>query len=175
MAVADMRLTVRVPGEADFDEDDDFLDDQALDALLLDVIGSYEALGHIEQHGISLRALWKKKGGKSKGALTYAKCVKPTGLLAHFCSVDFVIWLAADNVELESWTTVQIRKLLYHEARHIRWDEGDDDHDGKAVLAAHDLELFLGELADTGAWERRRDAVAAETLRPDFLSRSKDR
>jgi hypothetical protein len=173
---ASMPLTVRVPGEGDFDELDDFLDDPALDGLLLEVVGSYEALRHIEDHGIGVRALWKKKGGKSKGALTYAKCVKPTGLLAHFCrSVDFVIWLAADNVALESWTTVQIKKLLYHEARHIGWDEGDDEHDPKAVLKAHDLELFLGELSDTGAWERRRDEVAAETLLPDFLARSKNR
>lgn len=174
--VSTMPLTVRVPGEGDFDEADDFLDDPALDALLLDVVSSYEALRHIEDHGIGIRALWKKKGGKSKGALTYAKCVKPTGLLAHFCrSVDFVIWLAADNVELESWTTVQIRKLLYHEARHIRWDEGDDDHDPKAVLAAHDLEIFVGEMTDTGAWERRREIVAGETLHPEFIARSKDR
>jgi hypothetical protein len=43
------------------------------------------------------------------------------------------------------------------------------------VLKAHDLELFLGELSDTGAWERRRDEVAAETLLPDFLARSKNR
>lgn len=170
-----MPLTVRVPGEADFGETDEFLDDPALDALLMEVVGSYEALRHIEDHGIGIRALWKKKGGKSKGALTYAKCVKPTGLLAHFCAVDFVIWLAADNVELESWTTVQIKKLLYHEARHIAWDEGDDEHDPKAVLKAHDLEIFFGELTDTGAWERRRDAVAGETLRPEFLARSKDR
>jgi len=170
-----MPLTVRVPGEGDFGEDDDFLDDPALDALLMQVVGKYDALSHIEDHGISIRALWKKKGGKSKGALTYGKCVKPTGLLAHFCSVDFVIWLGADNVETESWTTVQIAKLLYHEARHIGWDEGDDEHDPKAKLLAHDLEIFLGELTDTGAWERRRDTVAGETRHPEFLTRSKDR
>lgn len=175
MTTASMPLTVRVPSEADFGETEDFLDDPALDALLLDVVGSYDALRHIEDHGISVHALWKKKGGKSKGALTYAKCVKPSGLLAHFCTVDFVIWLAADNVETESWTSVQISKLLYHEARHIGWDDGDDEHDPKAVLKAHDLELFLGELFDTGAWEGRRDAMAAETMRPEFLTRSKDR
>jgi hypothetical protein len=169
---AGLPLTVRVPGEGDFDEGADFLDDPALDALLLDVVGAYEALGHIEEHGISVRALWKKKGGKSKGALTYGKCVKPSGLLAHFCDVDFVIWLGADNVELESWTTVQIRKLLYHEARHIGWDEGDDEHDPKAVILAHDVELFLGEVADTGAWERRRDALGKDFQQPDLFSRS---
>lgn len=175
MATASMPLTVRVPSDADFGEGDEFLDDPALDALLVEVVGSYETLRHIEDHGISVRALWKKKGGKGKGALTYGKCVKPSGLLAHFCNVDFVIWLGADNVETESWTSVQIRKLLYHEARHIGWDEGDDEHDPKAVLKAHDLELFLGELADTGAWEGRRDAMAAETMRPEFLTRSRER
>lgn len=175
MTVSSMPLLVRVPSEADFGEDDDFLDDSALDALLLNVVGQYEALRHIEDHGISVRALWKKKGGKSKGALTYGKCTKPSGLLAHFCNVDFVIWLAADNVELESWTTVQISKLLYHEARHIGWDERDDEHDPKAVLKAHDLEIFLGEMRDTGGWEQRRDRVAAETMHPDFLARSKER
>jgi hypothetical protein len=173
--VATMPLLVRVPGEADFPDDDDFLDDPALDALLLDVVGSYEALRAIEDHGIGVRALWKKKGGKSKGALTYGKCVKPSGLLAHFCTVDFVIWLAADNVETEGWTTTQIRKLLYHEARHIGWDEGDDDHDPKAILKAHDIELFLGEVADTGAWERRRDALGLDYQHPDLIARSKER
>lgn len=173
--VSTMPLTVRVPGEADFGEDDEFLDDPSLDALLIDVVGSYDALRHIEDHGISIHALWKKKGGKSKGALTYGKCVKPSGLLAHFCTVDFVIWLGADNVETESWTTAQIRKLLYHEARHIEWDPGDDTHDPKAVIKGHDLELHYGELLDTGAWERGRDTIAAETMRPEFLARSKDR
>ncbi len=168
-------VPVRVPSEADFAEGDDFLDDGLLDRLLLDVIGRYSALAHIEQHGISVRALWKRKGGKSQGRMTYARCVKPSGLLAHFCRVDFVIWVAADNVELESWTTVQISKLLYHEARHIAWEEGDDGHDGQAVLIGHAIELHLGELHDTGAWERTRDAVAAETQRPEFLARSKER
>jgi len=138
-------VPVRVPSEADFGEDgDDFLDDPLLDRLLLDVIGAYPALRHIEAHGISVRALWKRKDGKSHGALTYAKCVKPSGLLAHFCKVDFVIWVAADNVELEGWTTVQLSKLLYHEARHIEWNRGDDEHDAKAKLKGHDIELFGG-------------------------------
>ena len=91
-------VPVRVPSEADFGEDGaDFLDDPLLDRLLLDVVGAYPALRHIEDHGISVRALWKRKGGKSHGSLTYAKCVKPSGLLAHFCKVDFVIWVAADG------------------------------------------------------------------------------
>jgi hypothetical protein len=175
MSGADMPLMVRVPGEADFAEGDDFLDDPALDALLLEVIGAYEALGHIEEHGISVRALWKKKGGKSRGKLVYSGTTRPSGLLAHFCGVDFVIWLAADNVELESWTPVQIRKLLYHECRRISWDEGDDEHDPKAVLVKPDLELFLGEIADTGLWNRTLDALGRDFQQADLSARSAER
>lgn len=175
MTSAPTVVPVRVPRESDFDEDDDFLDDQILDALLLDVIGSYEALRHIEEHGISVRAVWRKKGGKSKGKLVYTRCVQPTGLLAHFCTVDFVVWVAADNVFLESWTTVQIRKLLYHAARYIGWAEGTDEHDAHAVLLQHDLELFLGEITDTGMWDRKRDALAHELQQSGVLERSMER
>lgn len=170
-----MPLTVRVPGEADFDEKDDYLVDQVLDALFAEVVGSYERLGHIEEHGISVALRWKKKGGKSKGKLTYVKCEMPSGLLAHFCKSDFVIWVAADNVETESWTTVQIRKLLYHAARYIGWDFGDEEHDPHPVLLTHDISLFHGEMFDTGAWERNRDQLAYETQQPEFIARSKDR
>jgi hypothetical protein len=78
-------VLVRIPSEADFAEGDDFLDDELLDRLLLDVVGRYPALAHIEQHGISVRAVWKKKGGKSKGKLVYAGTTQPSGLFRHFC------------------------------------------------------------------------------------------
>jgi hypothetical protein len=168
-------VPVRVPGEADFAEDDDFLDDELLDRLLLDVVGRYQALQHIEQHGISVRALWKKKGGKSKGKLVYSGTTEPAGLFAHFCQFDFVVWVAADNVELESWTTVQISKLLYHEARRIAWDPGDDEHDPHAVLVKPDLELFLGEIADVGLWNRTLDALSLDFRQPGLIERSTER
>jgi hypothetical protein len=170
-----IHVPVRVPDESDFPDDDEFLPDEILDQLLLDVVGAYEALRLIEDHGISIAVRWKKKGGKSQRRLVYAKCVKPSGLLAHFCKVDFVIWVAADNVKIESWSTVQIGKLLYHEARHIGWDPGDDEHDAHAILHGHDVELFLGEVADTGAWERGRDALAKDYQHPDVLARSLER
>ena len=120
------RITVRVPSEDDFGGAD-FLPDAALDALFDDVVSSYRRLGHIEDHGIQVSVLWKRKGGKSKGSATYGKCQKPSGLLAHFCTADFVIWLGADTIAEQEWTTEQIRKLLYHEARHIGWEDPDDD------------------------------------------------
>lgn len=168
-------VPVRVPTEGEFADDDDFLADPALDALFMDVVSAYDALWHIEQHGIRVALRWKKKGGKSQGKPVLAKCQKPSGLLKHFAGVDFVIWLAADNIEAESWSTVQIGKLMYHEARHIGWDEGDDDHDPHPVMVGHHIELFLGEIADTGAWERTRDALAKDFQTPDLIERSRQR
>lgn len=168
-------VPVRVPSESDFADGDDYLDDELLDALFLAVVGRYEALGHIEQHGISVRAVWKKKGGKSKGKLVYSGTTQPAGLFAHFCRFDFVVWIAADNVELESWTTVQISKLLYHEARRIAWDPGDDEHDPQAVLVKPDLELFYGEIADVGLWNRALDTLARDFQQPGLVERSNER
>lgn len=168
-------VPVRVPSESDFADGDEFLDDSALDALFVEVVNRYEALGHIEQHGISVRAVWKRKGGKSRGKLVYSGTTQPSGLFRHFCQFDFVIWIAADNVELESWTTVQISKLLYHECRRIAWDPGDDEHDPKAVLVKPDLELFLGEIADTGLWNRTLDALSKDFQQPCLFERSTER
>jgi len=47
---------------------DDFLDDELLDQLLLDVIGRYEALGHIEQHGVSVRASGRRRAARAKAS-----------------------------------------------------------------------------------------------------------
>lgn len=168
-------VPVHVPGEGEFSEEDEFLMDPILDSLFSDVVMAYDALAHIEAHGISVALRWKRKGGKSQGKAVFAKCQKPSGLLKHFAGVDFVIWLAADNIESEDWSTVQIGKLLYHEARHIGWDEGDDEHDPHAVMVGHQVELFLGEIADTGAWERSRDALSKDFQAPGLIERSRER
>jgi hypothetical protein len=155
------RIAIRVPSEDDFGGAD-FLPDPALTALFDDVVSSYRRLGHIEEHGISVAVLWKRKGGKKQGAPTMAKCVKPSGLVAHFCTADFVIWLGADTIAELEWSGDQIRKLLYHEARHIGWDDGDEEHDPKPISLGHDVELFVGEVEDTGAWEHFRESLAVD-------------
>lgn len=158
------RISVRVPDEADFDGGD-YLSDAGLDGLLSELVGRYPRLGVIEEHGINVSVLWKRKGGKKQGCPTFAKCQKPSGLLAHFCTSDFVIWLAADHIKEAEYTSAQVEKLLYHEARHIGWDEGDpEDPDavGKPAIVGHDIELFLGEVEDTGAWEHFRQALGRD-------------
>lgn len=152
------RVTVQVPAEMDF-LGADFLADTALTALFAEVVEQYPRLHHIVDHDISVTVLWKRKGGKKQGAPTMAKCVKPSGLAGHLCPTPFAIWLGADNIAEQEWTTEQIAKLLYHEARHIGWedpDEDDEDGEGKAIILGHDVELFVGEVEDTGAWEHFR-------------------
>lgn len=168
MVASPPRITVRVPSEEDFGGAD-FLPDNALDALFSDVVSSYRRLSHIEEHGISVAVLWKRKGGKKQGAPTMAKCVKPSGLVAHFCTADFVIWLGADNIAEQEWTSDQIRKLVYHEARHIGWDDGDEEHDPKPIILGHDVELFVGEVEDTGAWEHFRQVLGADFKQAGLL------
>ena len=51
----------------------------------------------------------------------------------------------------------------------------DDEHEPKAVLVGHTLELFHGELLDTGAWEGRREVIASETRHAAFVERSRER
>lgn len=153
---------VRVPTEDEF-FGADYLEDGALSALFWDVVQQYRRLRDvIAEHDISVAVLWKRRGGKSKGTLVLGKCEKPGGLTAHFCTSQFVISLGADNIAAEELTSEQIRKVLYHEGRHIGWDDGDEDHDPKAILLGHDVEIFLGEIEDTGAWNHFRQALAVD-------------
>lgn len=170
MAVIDAVL-VRVPDENEFDEDEAYLGASDLDDLLSELVGKYQALGIIEQHGIRVQCLWKKKGGVSKGVPTLGRTQIPGGLLAHYCRADAVIWLAADHVKGRDWTTDQVRKQLYHQARYIGWEDGKEDADGeqgdgRIVLQAPQLALFAGEVRDTGLWEGIRNRAASDFSQP---------
>jgi len=165
MATATAELSaVRIPAEIEF-EGEDFLVDEALESAFWDVVRTYERLRVITDNSISVKVVWKKKGGKSTGKLTYAKTAKASGLIKFFGEADVVIWLAADHLADAEYTPSQIRKLLYHEARHINYQEPDPDKEddvGKVVLAGHDLEIFRGEIEDTGHWEDFRKLIGAE-------------
>lgn len=165
------RTTVQVPVEMDFGGGD-FLADAALTALFWEVVSDYPRLRHITDHDIGVTVLWKRKGGKKQGAPTHAKCVKLSGLAGWFCPTPFAIWLGADNVAEQEWATDEIRKLLYHEARHIGWEDPDDDDDdgeGKPIILGHDVELFVSEVEDTGAWEHFRSALGHDFQQAGLL------
>jgi hypothetical protein len=175
MATAtEQMVSVRVPSEDDFDGAD-FLADEVLDMNCWDVVREYERLHVITDHDITLTAVWKRKGGKSHGSAVLAKCVKTSGLARFFGEYQFVIWLAADHLDAEQFTPEQLRRLLYHEARHIGWEEPNDineDGEGKPVLVGHTIELFDGEISDTGLWESFRRRLGREFSQPTLFGAS---
>jgi len=75
-----------LPSESDFADGDDFLDDELLDQLLLDVIVATRRWDTSNSTAFRCGRSGKKKGGKSKGKLIYAGTAEPSGLFAHFCS-----------------------------------------------------------------------------------------
>ena len=119
--------------------------------------GSYDELADTELADVGF--LWKGRGGRSKGTLKLGAATKPSGLLAHYCHHQFVIWLAADHMRgfkhLERGsgemtvgaTWGDVSALLYHELRHVGFDE-----DEQPLIQPHDVETFAGEMLNFGAW-----------------------
>lgn len=98
-----------------------------------------------------IRYLWKAKGGASKGQVKLGKCVKTSGALSFFSDVDYIVWLAADNVRDAMFTYRQVEALMFHELCHIETNEGDDSDDTPAIKG-HDAEVFLAEIQRYGMW-----------------------
>jgi hypothetical protein len=150
---------IYVPTVEDFGAED-FLPAADLCGLLADLVQEYpNTIGHINMLDVPI--LWKKAGGKSKGKATFGKCQKPSGLLSYFSKADFVIVLGADHVRDDAFTDAQIRALVYHEALHIGWEDGEDGEDGHAILVGHDVEMFTAEVRDMGAWHHMLSAAAS--------------
>ncbi len=96
----------------------------------------------------SVAVLWKKTGGKTHGKSTLGKATKPSGLLAHFADLDFIIWIAADHVREYALNDLQLEALVYHELLHCDYDTETEE----PTIAGHDAELFLSELDLYGGW-----------------------
>lgn len=172
MAVTAERTSFRVPSETAFDGAD-FLEDDELQALLLDVVEAYDRLSSvIAEHEIDVVAVWKRRGGTSGGVSVFGSCVKTGGLLRHFAERPFVIWLAADHIEAAQWSVEQVRRELYHRARFIGWqapNDADEDGEGHAIKVRPELQVFVDEVSDTGAWESFRRRVGAEFRQPTLF------
>jgi hypothetical protein len=137
---------------------DEFAEAPALEALAAELLSHY----HLPAAGAGrITYMWRRKGGSSGGALTFGKCQKPSGLLAHFAATDFIIWLAADHLDKGNATYRQVRALLFHELSHIE-EDGREGHDGEYLIVAHDFEGFVNEATSFGFWsEGLRLAAAA--------------
>ena len=149
---------IRIPTIEQFGGED-FLPAPSLAAVLESLIQDYRAtIGHLERVGVTV--LWKARGGKSKGSPKFGQCQKTAGLLGYFSETEFVITIAADHCREAEFMAAQLRALLYHEALHIGFEEGEDGEDGHAVLVGHDVETFYAEIRDMGAWHAMLTATA---------------
>lgn len=143
---------LRPPAAEAFKDDDEtipFLPAPELEERMHDLIERCNELAFLDS--LSIGVLWKASGGKSGGRLTLGKCVRPSGLLAFYSELDFVIWLAADHVREYGGvglTESQVEALLYHELSHIGWD---DDKDAP-VVRGHDFAEFRQVVARYGLW-----------------------
>lgn len=136
---------LKVPPDSAFG-DDEFSISTALAARARVLAERHEDLDHLRR--MSLVYLWKKQGGKSKGRAIFGKTSKPSGLLRHFASADFVIWLAADHCRAAGYDDRQLEALLLHELLHTTVTEPDENtgRGGGPSLRPHDFEGFLAEI-----------------------------
>lgn len=141
-------------GEIGVPDDEDFADLDWYDGG--DIAGVATKL--IEKHPMIFRAArnsaidfcWKRKGGAGGGKATYGKCSKATGLLKNYRpELEFVIWLAADNIRDAMLTPYQIEAIIFHELKHV----GRTDKN-KPCIIPHDATVFVDEVTEYGLWMR---------------------
>lgn len=142
-ATVTIRNAIRPPTDADF-ADADFLADPGLQMLADFLRDKYDLPTEIH-----VEALWKRKGGKSRGKSVYGKAVLTTSGLAGYYSgeTEAVVWLAADHITAAGWDARRIEAALHHELLHV----GADDQ-LTPTLIAHDFAGFTAELDRYGCW-----------------------
>jgi hypothetical protein len=138
------------------------LDGEFTDAQDLADLGEHLIAKHKHRVASETRITyaWKDKGGKSKGKLTFGKCIKPSGrekwLLQCAKEADVLIWLAADHLRLMGATHKVVEAALWHELSHIgETEEPDEAPEGwmpELAIVPHDVEMFASELTYYGEW-----------------------
>ena len=144
-----------VPDDIAFEfEQREFLTANALEQMGEKLI-MYHDLNVAEN--VIITYLWKRKGGVTSGRATLGKCIKTSGMVKYFAAqtrrrhVDYVIWLAADNVRDAGLAAWQLEALLYHELLHIS-TEIDKNDELKLSIVGHDWEGFNAEINAYGLW-----------------------
>lgn len=152
-------MGVGAPAEGAFD-DTDFIDAPELARIADGLIERHNRF--MAHNGLNIAYLWKAKGGKTNGSLTLGKCQKPSGLLAYYSEVDFVIWLASDHIRDLMLSPKQIEALIYHELCHIGFN-----NEAEPELRNHDWAGFVAEIEEYGLYldDMRRVGKAVEQLR----------
>lgn len=162
-------------GEIRAPADDSFVGDYIADPKLADLaqvlIQNCEELSAgCEEFRIEY--LWKRKGGKSSGSITWGMCIKLSGLAKYFGKVDFVIWLAADHYR-DAGANANPAARIFHELMHV-----DQDENGQPATRPHELEGFSAEVERFGIWRPSMNAIAKafrESLLPEEQNETSNR
>ncbi len=143
----------------------DFIDAADLADIGTDLVATRDELRHLGEARIHHR--WKLAGGASGGKATLGKCVKASGLVAHYSEADFIVWLAADHCRVLELTRWQVEALLYHELCHAIEALDADGNPAGWKVRSHDFEGFRSEVERYGLWQA--DLVeAAHALAPQL-------
>jgi len=166
---------LRVPKSTEFDSDG-WADSTALYQRAQALIERHpDELEHLE--GMSLSFLWKLKGGKSRGRPIYGQCVKAGGLLKHFATSTFLIWLAADHVLAARYGDREIEALLFRQLLAAGVADVDENtgRGGGATLVPPDVQAYAAELRVYGLWESTlKSAAQAFRQAPLFTGEPSD-
>jgi hypothetical protein len=152
---------LRIPADAEYEDDEEFKADDALAATATELIERHPGkFGFLRNIGVKF--LWKRNGGRSQGRARVGQCARTSGLAKHYSGAEFVVWLAADTTRDLGFGPRELEAALFHELSHIDYDDEAD----KPVVRAHDVEMFLDELAEYGTWraDLRRAHHAFEQL-----------
>jgi hypothetical protein len=122
-----------------------------LESIAQDLIGQYPELAPLNKWSVVY--LWKRQGGTSNNMATLGRCIRVSGLTKYFTDTTWVIWLAADHLNLMNFTRLQVEALLHHELLHAGEDE-DSNGNAKPTPVAHDFEGFGMNVARYGAWSQ---------------------
>ena len=126
---------------------------------LIDDYAELEHLRELQQTG-QIIYLWKSAGGSGQGKATLGRCVKTSGLVKHFSGALWCIWLAADWINLYSFTRRQVEAALYHELLHADMTGEQNGKPPKPLVTGHDCEMFMGEVNRYGLWRNDLKIVA---------------
>lgn len=125
-----------------------------------------KGLHQIVSAEVSLRWLWRRKGGKQANKSILAKCMKVSGYAHYFSDADFVVEVAADLARELALTHWQLEAVLFHELQHIdaTWD--DEKQEWEVRVKTHEVEMFAAEIERYGLWslDLRRIANAFEQM-----------
>jgi hypothetical protein len=165
---------LRVPKSTEFDADG-WADSTALYQRAQALIERHpDELEHLE--GMTLSFLWKLKGGKSRGRPVYGQCVKTGGLLKHFATSTFAIWLAADHVLAAGYRDREIEALLFRQLLAAGVAEVDENtgRGGGATLVPPDVQAYAAELRVYGLWESTLKSAAQAFSQAPLFGASAD-